>query len=259
MKYFTVLKAMTRKNIIEKIRYWPNTLTGVVVFYIVFLLLFFGAKRLMGGQPAFGQTIEGLIVGYLLWLFTMQAYSNFRNFIRKEVQWGTLEQLYMSATSFGWVLVSRIFASFLVGNIIMIGSMLGLTMVTTGRYLNLDLVSLVPLLILTLAGPYGVSFLVGGLTMVYKRVGNSLQILNFLFIGLIAAPLDKYPFLKFLPLAQGSSMINEVMTKGASITDFPLTNLLFLVGNSFFYLGLGFLGFKLLERVAQRRGLLGHY
>lgn len=259
MKYFTVLKAMTRKGIIELIRYWPNTLTGIVVFYIVFLLLFFGAKRFMGDQPAFGQTIEGLIVGYLLWLFTLNAYSDFTNFITREAQWGTLEQLYMSATSFGWVLVSRMFASFLVGNIYMIGSMLGLAMVTTGRYLNLDLVSLLPLLILTLAGPYGVSFLMGGLAVVYKRIGNPLQILNFLFIGLIAAPVHKYPFLRFLPLAQGSSMINEVMTKGASITDFPLTDLLFLVGNSIFYLGLGFLGFKLLERMAQRRGLLGHY
>jgi len=259
MKYFTVLKAMTRKEVIEKIRYWPNTLTGVVVFYIVFLLLFFGAKRLMGGQPAFGQTIEGIIVGYLLWLFTLQAYSNFTNFITREAQWGTMEQLYMSATGFGWVLSARIFANFLVFNVYMTGSMLGLAMVTTGRYLNLDVFSLLPLVILTIAGVYGFSFLMGGLALVFKHISNSLQILNFLFIGLIAAPLDRYPFLRFLPLSQGTSMINEVMTKGASITDFPLTDLLFLVGNSFFYLGLGLLGFKLLERTAQRRGLLGHY
>jgi len=259
MKYFTVFKALTRKLIIEKIRYWPNSLTGIVIFYIIFVFLFFGAKKLIGGGPAFGQTLEGIIVGYLVWLFTLQAYSDFTNFVTREAKWGTLEHLYTSATSFSWVCTAKMVSSFLVGNIYMVGSILLLAMVTTGRYLHLDIASLVPLLILTLAGPYGFSFFMGGLALVYKRVSNSLQILNFLFIGLIAAPFDKYPFLRFLPLAQGTNMINEVMTKGVSITDFQLTELFFLIGNSSFYLGLGFIGFKFFEKLAQKRGLLGHY
>jgi energy-coupling factor transporter ATP-binding protein EcfA2 len=75
----------------------------------------------------------------------------------------------------------------------------------------------------------------------------------------IAAPADKFPLMKFLPLSLGTQLIGKVMIGETPLTQLPLADILFLVGNSAFYFGLGFLLFKFFENVARDRGLLGHY
>ena len=132
-------------------------------------------------------------------------------------------------------------------------------MIVTGRWLHLDVVSLLPLILLTLAGVYGIGFAIGGLALVFKRIESFVQIFQFAIVGLIAAPVDRFPVLRYLPLAEGARLIRRVMTEGLSIFELPATDLFFLFANSTIYLGLGFLAFKLLENVARDRGLLGHY
>jgi ABC-2 type transport system permease protein len=108
-----------------------------------------------------------------------------------------------------------------------------LLMVTTGRWLHLDVVSLLLLVLLTLAGVYG--------------------------IGLIAAPVDRFPILRALPLVEGNRLIRQVMAGGLSIIQLPAGDLPALVINSAFYLGIGLIAFNLLLKTAKNRGLLGHY
>ncbi len=56
-------------------------------------------------------------------------------------------------------------------------------MATTGKWMNLDFVSLVPLLAITLLGAYGFGFALGGLALVFKRIQALFQIMQFVFIG----------------------------------------------------------------------------
>ncbi len=106
-------------------------------------------------------------------------------------------------------------------------------------------------------GEFG--FLMGGLALVFKQVQAAFQILQFVWLGLIAAPLEHFPLLKYAPVSWGTHLLGRVMIGGDSIWAMPAGDLLFLAANSAVYFTLGFLGFKCFERLARDRGLLGHY
>lgn len=92
-----------------------------------------------------------------------------------------------------------------------------------------------------------------------QTIVQVLGILQLAFVGLIAAPVDQVPAVKYLPLSWGSELIRQSMVDGVSILTMPLRDVSFLVANGLVYFGLGFLGFKLFERQARKQGLLGHY
>jgi len=258
MRHLVAFKSLFKRDWLMMRRYPFNLVSGIITIYIIFLIIFYGAKTLGSGSAAFGETLSGIVVGFLLWVLVLSTFNDLAWDLTQEAQEGTLEQLYMSPLGFGWVALSHIISS-LVLTLGMIALMLFLMMASSGRWLHLDIISLVPLLLLTVAGIYGLGFAMAGLALVFKQVQATLQIFQFVWIVLIAAPIDKFPFLKYLPLSWGTNLISRVMVKGESIAQMPSSDLIFLVANSAFYCALGFVAFKLLERVAKDRGLLGHY
>ena len=260
MRYIVLLKAMMKKNYLLLRRYPFNLISGLLSLFIIFLVIFYGAKALVGGNPTFGNTLPGIVVGFLLWSFVIFAFSDLTSDFINEAQQGTLEQLYMSPLGFGWVSLSYVLTWLAINLTITLG-MLFLMMAATGQWLHVDLVSLIPLMLLTVWGIYGFGFAMGGLALVFKQVQAAFQILQFVWIVLIIAAsyLDKFPLLKLLPLSWGTNLISRVMVGGESIFQMPLSDLLFLIANSAVYFSLGFLAFKYFEGVARDRGLLGHY
>jgi ABC-2 type transport system permease protein len=87
-------------------------------------------------------------------------------------------------------------------------------MITTGKYLNLDLLSLISIFFFTLLGVLGLGYIFGGLTLIFKRIENYLQIIQFALIGLVAAPVNKIPIFKYLPASWGSHMVRRIMANG---------------------------------------------
>ncbi|MFP3899149.1 MAG: ABC transporter permease [Dehalococcoidia bacterium] len=258
MRHLALFMAQLKIRYIYLKRYYFDTLSMIVTIFLVFLIIFFGAAALLGASPAAGDTLEGIVVGFMVWTFALVAYSTLSWGIIEEAQQGTLEQLYMSPLGFGWVTILRVAAHFII-NVFMVLVILFLMMATTGRWLNLDVLSLIPLVLLTVAGAYGIGFFMGGLALVFKRVQSALQILQFVLVIFIAAPMGWMPFMRFLPLSLGTRLIGAVMIDGRSLFELPPGDVLFLIGNSAVYFGLGFLAFKFFEDVARDRGLLGHY
>jgi ABC-2 type transport system permease protein len=194
----------------------------------------------------------------MIWIFAIFAYSELSWVLLQEAQQGTLEQLSMSPVGLGKVLLSRLSAA-VVYHLLIVTLFLFMMMVSTGKWLNLDILSILPLILLTISGVLGIGFIMGGLALVFKQVQASFQILQFVFVALIAAPPDKFPFVKYLPLSWGTRLIAKVMIGNTSILEIPPAELLFLLINSVFYFSLGYVFFKLFERQARDRGLLGHY
>jgi len=239
-------------------RYPFNTISAVVTVYLVFLLFFLG-YRLIGGQEApFSNTTEGFIVGFFIWTYSIAAYSTLSWGIVQEARQGTLEQLYMTPLGYERVAVYTVISNF-VWSLVWVLPVLFLMMVTTGRFLHFDLITLVPLLILTIASGYGIGFITGGLGLVFKKIQAFFQILQFIFVGFIVAPADKIPLLKILPFSLGTRMIARNMIEKIPLYNMPVFDILILVVNAVFYLLVGFLVFRLCEKVAKDRGLLGHY
>lgn len=239
-------------------RYRFDTVMRLGTFYIFFLLAFMGAHSMGGASPNFGQAVGGLVVGFMVWTLTTIAFSEFSSTLGAEAGQGTLEQLAMSPSGLGRVLMSRAAAS--LGFQLLIGIVfLFVMMATTGTWLHLDVLSIIPILLMTVAGVLGVGFLMGGLTLLYKQTGALLGLMQFGFLALLTMPVKDYPLLKLAPLSWGNHLLSRVMVEGVSLASLPTADVMILVAGTTGYMLLGGIVFKVCVDKARERGLLGQY
>lgn len=258
MRTLVLLRANFKRTFIEMRRYYFETLSGLVTLFLFFLAVFYGARAFGAGNPDMGNTLEAIVVGYFMWSFAIISYSSQAQQMIQEAQVGTLEQLAMSPLGLPRVMVTDLIAGFS-AQLIFMGVMLMAMMAASGKWLNLDLTSTLPVLLLSLAGISGLGFAAGGLAVVFKRVQSLLQIMQIGFLALVAVPIARFAFMKYLPLAWGNHLLNRVMVGGESLWTQPVGDIVFLVVHSLAYFFVGLWVFKYFERIARRRALLGHY
>jgi len=255
--FWTIL----RMNLLLMVRYRLNFVAQIVAMYLFFGVIFFGGSAVaqrVGGMSALGGTFDAVIVGWFLWTMVQSAYASLSSEITQESRWGTLEQLYMSPHGFGRILGMKILANTLLS--VMMGLvMLFLMLVTTGRSLALNFVTIIPITVLTLLAAVGIGYMFAGLALVYKRVSNVSQLAQFGLLGLIAAPAADVPLLKLLPLAQGSSMLQQSMRAGVQLWEFAPLDIAILLVTGVGYLIAGHLVFMFCLTLARKRGVMGHY
>lgn len=256
-KKILLLQAFFKKEFIIFRRYLFNSLGGMLTIYIVFLFLF-GMYRGFSGPDFVGETQEALVVGYVLWFFILTTYQDVSYTCRSEAQQGTLEQLYMAVHGFAWVLGAKVIAGFFI-NLILVAVLLGAALLTTGTTVNVDIVSLFPVVVGTLLGALGIGFAVGGLTLVFKRIESYTQMVQFLLIALVAFPAEKIPWLRILPSSFGASLVRRIMIDGIRLNQIPPVQVLGLFCIGLAHLGLGYLIYAFCERKAMTEGTLGHY
>jgi len=251
----SVVRVITEKQIIMLRRYWINTASGLATNYILFLVVFFGGQQV--APAALNESLEGIIVGFFLWSLSWTAFQLPASSMMREAQWGTLEQLYMTPVGFFKVLSVNSLANITIGTITR-GVYLLLLMITTGRFLSLDLLTIAPLLLLTLASAIGLGFVFSGLALIYKRISRTFMIGQYILAAAIAAPSSPYIF-NLLPMALGYDLLVSSMSGGVSLWNLPEAQLMVLVIKAVAYtVGGGFV-FAYCVRVAKRRGVMGHY
>ncbi|MFB6150995.1 MAG: ABC transporter permease [Haloarculaceae archaeon] len=254
--YYHLLKAVIYRDLLVWVRYPVNAALGLVMGVFFFGLMFYGG-RLVAGQ-AIDDTIEGLVVGYFLWTLSLGAYSGIVNDVQAEASWGTLERHYMTPFGFGPVILAKsvaiVFRTFLTSAVV-----LAVMLAMTGTGLDLNVLTVGVIGTLTIAGALGLGLAMGGLSVLYKRISNVTNLLQFTFIGLISAPAFDVPWLNLLPLAQGSAMLQRAMKDGVRIWEFDPSALVILVGTAALYLGIGYVAFSLATRRARRLGVMGDY
>lgn len=257
MRWFNLLKANTRKEYIELKRYLPNTISMLATFYIIFIGMFFGIK-LVGSPDAMEINIQYTIANYIFWFLAMNVMNFIGWAITNEALRGTLEQLYMSPLGAWRILLSRLIGSLAI-NIVLMVALLYLSMLTAGQWLNLDPITLLPILIFTLISMFGFAFMVAGLSIIFKQVQAFLQILQFILAALTFIPLSVSPYLAFAPFVKGVDLMRNAMIHNLTLADLSFVDYSVLIGNAVVYFILGLLVFFRCERVAMNKGLLGHY
>ncbi|MFB6187463.1 MAG: ABC transporter permease, partial [Halobacteriaceae archaeon] len=245
---WVLLWGIIYKRFLLLIRYPVNLIAQLFSIYIFFAVVFFGGKaavsQIGGGAGALASTFDGLIVGWFLWTMSLTAYFGLAENIMNESQWGTLEQLYMSPYGFNTVMAGQVLANIMV-SLMWGGVILFLMLITTGRNLSVNLLTIIPISILTIFSVIGIGFVFAGLALLYKRIENVAQIMQFALVGLIAAPVTGYSPLRYLPLVQGSAMLQTAMRKGVQLWEFSLFDVALLVTTAIVYAGLGYLVFIL--------------
>jgi len=254
--YYHLAKAVLYREYLIFVRYPANAIGGIVISLFFFGLLFYGG-RMIAGQ-ALTDSIEGIIVGYFLWTLAVGAYSSISNDIGSEVQWGTLERHIMTPFGFAPVAllkgVAKVVRTFLTSALI-----LAVMLLLTDTALQLPLVTTTVVSALAICSVLGLGFAAGGIAVLYKRISNWLNFLQFGFILLISAPAFDLGWARLLPLALGSSMLQRAMIDGTRLWEFPLLDLVTLVAVAVGYVLAGYAVFEAATRRARRLGVLGDY
>jgi len=254
--YYHLLRAVVYRDLVVWVRYPVNAVLGLVTGVFFFGLMFYGGT-LFAGQ-AISDSIEGLVVGYFLWILSAGAYSGVMGDVRSEASWGTLERHYMTPFGFGPVVLAKSIA-IVFRNFVTSAGILVAMLVMTGTTLSVNLLTVVPVAALAVAGALGLGLAMGGLSVLYKRIGNAVNLLQFAFVGLISAPAFEVWWAPLLPLVQGSAMLQRAMTDGVRLWEFAPLEVALLVGTAALYLGLGYAVFTVATSRARRLGVLGDY
>ena len=254
--YYHLARAVLYREFLIFVRYPANAIGGVVIALFFFGVLFYGGQILAG--RAVTDSIEGLIVGYFLWTLSIGAYSSVSNDIGSEVQWGTLERHITTPFGFAPVAlfkgIAKIVRTFLTSAVV-----LAVMLALTGTQLSLAPLTVITVAVAAITSVLGLGFAAGGITVLYKQIGSWLNLLQFGFVVLISAPVLEAPWMRVLPLAHGSALLQRAMVDGDQLWQFGLGELGLLVGVAGGYLIGGYLVFHYATRRARRLGVLGDY
>ncbi|KMJ56026.1 ABC transporter permease [Alkalihalophilus lindianensis] len=257
MLSYNIFTANLRREYIYMKRYIPNTISELVIFYIIFLGFFLGITFI--GDPAqMDYTIQMVIMNYVFWFLVLTVTQGLGWEISNEASQGTLEQLSLTPYSLWFIIFARMTSTILI-NVVTITILLVAAMATSGQWLNIDLISIIPIMALTLLGVFGIGYALAGITIVLKQVDYILQLFQFVIMAMTFIPITVFPLLKYAPFMYGLQLVRDVAISDASIINIPLTDLLFLLINSLLYFLIGIIIFKKCEQVAKQKGLFGHY
>ncbi|MGI6365488.1 MAG: hypothetical protein ACOX2G_07070 [Bacillota bacterium] len=255
MRLALAFMAMLKKEVILRSRYFVNSIGTLITLYLVFMLMFLGVQGFAGGADL-GDGLDNLVVGYITWFVLLLTYQAIPYTILGEAEQGTLEQLYMAPLNFGAVVAFKLIAEILV-DMVLVVLLLLVIIGTTGTSLHLDIPSLLPLLLLVIAGGSGLGFLLGGITLLLKRIHSYLQIVQFAIIILVAAPATAP--LRWLPVILPANWMRDVLVQGQGLAHIPLQDWLIMMGAALASLVVGVTVFKICETRARKLGIIGHF
>lgn len=255
--FWNVLRVNTMLEYLELKRYKANTISLLLTFYIIFIAMMFGIQVI--GDPAQASTnTQYIIVNYIFWYLGMMTLQSIGWTISDEAMKGTLEQLFMSPVRSWKILFARLVGT-VFNHFILVIFLLFLSMATAGEWLNLNPVSIIPILLLTLASMIGTSFIVAGMALIFKQINAFLQILQFIVAGLTFVPLSVAPFMVLAPFVKGVDMTRMIMINGYTLADFAVGDYAWLIMNAIVYGIIGIAVYITCEKYAMKKGLLGQY
>jgi ABC-2 type transport system permease protein len=249
---------LIRQEFLMARRYWLNTISAMLFGYAIFVLLFWGIQSFSGPQEALGTTVESLLIGYWVVVLTNMTFQSVESFVAREAMTGTLEQLYLSPYAFWWLAFGKMLGAVLY-NFILNVLFLFLMMLTTGRWLNLEVTSILPLVLVLMTQAYGIGFVMGGLALIYKRIGALSQAIAVLLILFITAPPTLSPFVRLLPFNLAWRLLRSVMAEGVTILALPTGDLVLIIIQTLLLCWMGWAVYSWGERTAKQHGLLSQH
>ena len=248
-----------KRSWIEFIRYPVEAIGGIVIITAVFYGLFLSARYIAGPALQFGDRLDAIVVGYVLWTLVLSIMTDIAFGLQYEAQVGTLEQVFLSTFGALKVFLARAIAS-LTLRLTLNLSILLIILALTGSRLNFPVSLLLPLSTILL-GAYGLAFTIGALALLLKRVGQLLAIFQFALLFLMTAPTETWVgplqvLRLLLPMTPGAGILRSLMAQGKTL---DLTQFILALLNGAAYFALGLVMFHWAERVAKRRGMLSGY
>ncbi|MCI0399065.1 MAG: ABC transporter permease [Chloroflexi bacterium] len=251
----------THKGLLLDWHYKFNLFIELIIMGVAFV----GISFLIGGGAIQQVQLAPALLGYLVWFYAMKIIVSMSWNLKDEMQTGTLEQMYLSPTPAGLLILGQSLARLLSTTVIMLP-------LAGGLILLLDIeIPLRPagLLVfaLTIVGLFGFGFLIAGATLIFKQVQALADLIQYALVFLNGAliPIDRFPgwlaaVAQALPTTQGIVVLRQVVLEGQSLGEVWAGGSLVWLGvhSAATFLG-GWFFFKWCERAARQQGLLGQY
>ncbi|MFZ1815641.1 MAG: hypothetical protein WAU16_14585 [Rhizobiaceae bacterium] len=261
MRWIPILVAEARREMNRSVAYRFEFVADQALFVFGFLLLS-GIFYILtdGGYTKQQQWMS--LLGFVTWRVADGVMLRSVSMIDEETQWGTFEQIWLTATSPRLILLCRtivVLVSYLL-RAVLLGGILQVTLRIPMQFSA----SMVAVFLLSQFGVIGAAYILMGLQLTYKRV-TSLTLAfstSLLFVTGALAPYDNVVWLakvvQFLPLGPGIHLLQTYLTQSSPIGWFTSEGI-WLIVHSFIYFVIGQMVFIWGERNAQVRGSLGHY
>ena len=249
------------KGLIDLWRGKVASLLELILFALFFLAIIFA----LGRGALHREQVAPLLLGFVGYIFFHMQTNRLFWGLLGEVQSGTLEQMYLSPLP-SWLLTIGLQVASIVEAAI--------SALLLSLFIDLVVQVTIPLrwaaglpLVLLVGGSVGYSLILGGLTLLFKRLEilkEMFQIVVLIFGGVLV-PLERMPgwmatIARFLPLTPGVDVLRKILLDQVSLVTLASDGtLLWLVGNAAAYLLLGIVVFRWCEHIAKRRGTLGQY
>ncbi len=259
--FATAIGNEVSKGLIDLWRGKIASLLELILFALFFLAITFA----LGRGTFHREQVAPLLLGFVGYIFFHMQTNRLFWGLLGEMQSGTLEQMYLSPLP-SWLLTIGLEAAAVVEAVLSALVLALLINLVVSVTIPLQWAALLPLIMLVL-GSVGYSLILGGLTLLFKR----LEVLKELFqtvvliFGGVLVSLDRMPgwmatIARFLPLTPGVEVLRKLLLAQVSLGTLAGDGtLLWLVGSAAVYLVLGIVIFRWCERIAKRQGTLGQY
>lgn len=250
--------AELKRQWILQMRYAAEIVSFVAGLTVAFYGLFQSTKYIAGPGVQFGDRLDSIIVGYVLWSLSIFILGDIAGGLQQEAQTGTLEQIFLSPFSAPQVFLTRAVSNLTIQLVINL-SILLIIMTVTGSRLSFPPILFVPLLTVLL-GAYGLALLMGSIALLLKRIQQVLGIFQFLLFFVLIVPIEAWAgstlWAFLLPMTPGAALLRTVMAQEQA---FSLAQFFVALLNGAAYFALGLYLFRLAEREVKQRGRLGGY
>jgi len=277
--FLLVMKAEIVRSWIIMRRYWFRTLTGLIIGYGMLVVLVMGfmasseqVEQAMSRNFESAAAATNFVLGFIIGMFAFGVVGMFTQGLQGMARTGILEQLCMSPHG----LITNFMARSIVSAVTTIASsavMVYMVSLTFGEALHFHPAETLLLLTLTFINLLGFGFMMGGLVLVFKQVGQVAILIRMMLFGLaIYANEDilhqgrvARSLMHALPITDAAICLKHVLIKDHVLADgtvLPLLqhpSLFYLVLSCLLWTGIGIACFKSMENWSRARGTLGAY
>lgn len=275
--FFLIMKAEIVRAWIITRRYWFRTITGMIIGYGMLMVLVAG---FLYSQPAIENRINQLddptratnyILGFIIGVFAFGIVGMFSQGIQEMAQTGVLEQLCLSP----YGLVTNFLARAVVASVSVIfysAIMVYLVVISVGGKLYFDPVAVIVLLTLSFVNLIGFGFLIGGLVLVFKQIGQLTILLRMALFALALFAREEFlqkgwvvsAVMHALPITDASICLKYVLVKnqlvdGVFVPVFAHPSFYWLLASCIVWTAIGISLFKVMENWSRYKGTLGIY
>ncbi|MDH5232754.1 MAG: ABC transporter permease, partial [Gammaproteobacteria bacterium] len=243
----------------EFLVYPSEAIVSVIIIVAVFYGLFMGTRFMAGAEFEFGERLDQIIIGYVVWSFTIYGLNSIGQEMQHDAQVGALEQVFMSPYSPLRIFAIRTLADLLL-NILMTLTVLVSIMLLSGRWLSFSLELLAPL-VLIFCSVFAIAFFMGAIALQVKQVTQLAALGQFVLLFTILTPFENFSGLMFyvgylIPLSPSVAWLRESLTAASSVST---QDMLAAALNTILYCGFSLYLFKNRVAFVKRKGNLAWY